>query len=67
MSNESKRVSIFLGTDVINFYKEQASALEIPFSALMRLALRQYMQQSENNKDDKNLKSIDFDGQISLL
>lgn len=66
MASENKRVSMFLSTDVINFYKEHADALEIPFSALMRLALKQFM--DENREDLKNKKiGINVDGQFSIF
>lgn len=66
MKNENKRVSMFLSADVIDFYKEHAAALEIPFSALMRLALKQFM--IENKADLKNKKvGLDIDGQFSLF
>jgi hypothetical protein len=57
---------MFLSADVIDFYKEHAAALEIPFSALMRLALKQFM--IENKADLKNKKvGLDIDGQFSLF
>lgn len=63
---KNKRVSLLVGSDVVDFYKQRASDLEVSSSALMRLALRQFMGDTvleSKNKEDK----INFDGQIDLL
>lgn len=66
MASENRRVSMFLSSDVVEYYKEHAEALEIPFSALMRLALRQFME--ENKEELKNKKiGINIDGQFSIF
>lgn len=69
MTNENKRVSLFLGDDVIQYYKQRAAGLEIPFSALMRLALKEFMHQDIQNKKlgKKDRFDLDFQGQIDLL
>lgn len=66
MASENKRVSMFVSNDVVEYYKKHAEALEIPFSALMRLALRKFME--ENKEELKNKKiGIDIDGQFSIF
>lgn len=69
MANENKRVSLFLGVDVIDYYKQRANALEIPFSALMRLALKEFMKEDLQDRADgkKDRFDVDFQGQIDLL
>lgn len=69
MASENKRVSLFLGEDVINYYKQRAAGLEIPFSALMRLALREFMHQDIEDREHgkKDRFDLDFPGQIDLL
>lgn len=66
MATENKRVSIFLSTDVIAYYKEHADNLEIPFSALMRLALKKFMNENKDNLKDKKV-GLDIDGQFSIF
>lgn len=69
MAIENKRVSLFLGKDVIDYYKQRSAGLEIPFSALMRLALKEFMFQDIENKKQggKDRFDLNFEGQIDLL
>lgn len=65
-ANTNKRVSLLVGADVVDYYKQRANDLEVSSSALMRLALKQFMEVTGGegkNKEDK----INFDGQIDLL
>lgn len=65
-ANANKRVSLLVGSDVVDFYKQRASDLEVSSSALMRLALKQFMGDADRKNKDKEDK-INFDGQIDLL
>lgn len=65
-ANTNKRVSLLVGADVVDYYKQRANDLEVSSSALMRLALKQFMEVTGG--EDKNKKDkINFDGQIDLL
>lgn len=54
MASTSKRVNITVSDEIINFYQELADEMGVPRSAVMVMAMKNYMDQQ------KSLKMVDI-------